>query len=180
MMRPSVTALSIMLAAALLSCSKQSLQNTYDAQEKKIESFASARNGIATLYKDGSVRVIMQEGHTADSLLSSGAVTFYYAGYILNGTSVSARDMFATNRQVEAEAAGWDPQDEDAFSPVTVAMDSNDLIEGLRNGLLGVRGGEECYILFSGKHAYGKRALGTIPAKSALVYHVWVESMTNE
>ena len=36
MMRPSVTALSIMLAAALLSCSKQSLQNTYDAQEKKI------------------------------------------------------------------------------------------------------------------------------------------------
>ena len=58
-------------------------------------------------------------------------------------------------------------------------LGTDPLLKGLENGLKGVRGGEECYILFSGKYAYGKKIVGTIPSKSALVYHVTVESITN-
>ena len=54
------------------------------------------------------------------------------------------------------------------------------MVTGLRNGLVGVKGGEECYILFSGKYGFGNKQSGTIPANSALVYHVWVESLSNE
>ena len=64
--------------------------------------------------------------------------------------------------------------------PVMLNLGEDELVEGLRNGLRGVRGGEECYILFSGKYGFGKKAFGTIPANSALAYHVWVESVSND
>ena len=34
--------------------------------------------------------------------------------------------------------------------------------------------------LFSGKYAYGSHIQGTIPARSALVYHIWVNSISND
>jgi len=166
-----------------LSCTTQSLQSVYDAQEKKIDSFVSARisaGALRSTYNGGSVRVVLSEGFSADSLAADGVVSFYYAGYTLNGTSTSKNYLFATNRKEEAEAAGWALSDTTGFGLETLVLDDGELVEGLRNGLEGVRSGEECYILFSGKYGFGKRALGTIPARSALVYHIWVESITNE
>ena len=54
------------------------------------------------------------------------------------------------------------------------------LIEGLRKGLIGVKGGEECEIMFSGQYAFGDNEFGTIPANSALLYYIWVEAVSNE
>ena len=54
------------------------------------------------------------------------------------------------------------------------------LVEGLRNGLLGVRTGEECEILFSGKYGFGNEIFGTIPVNSALLYKIWVVGVSNE
>lgn len=51
------------------------------------------------------------------------------------------------------------------------------MIEGLRNGLEGVRAGEECYIVFSGKYGYGNKVHGNIPVNSALLYHIRVLSV---
>ena len=62
---------------------------------------------------------------------------------------------------------------------MTLTLDDR-LLDGLQRGLEGVRGQDECYILFSGKYAYGSRVQGTIPARSALVYHVWVNSISND
>jgi FKBP-type peptidyl-prolyl cis-trans isomerase len=55
-----------------------------------------------------------------------------------------------------------------------------DLINGLKKGLEGVRAGEECEIIFSGKYGFGNNTFGMIPAKSALLYKIWVVSVTNE
>jgi FKBP-type peptidyl-prolyl cis-trans isomerase len=43
-----------------------------------------------------------------------------------------------------------------------------------------VKGGEECQILFTGKYGFGNKAFGIIPANSALVYKIWVESISND
>ena len=61
----------------------------------------------------------------------------------------------------------------------TLKLDDKDIVPGLRRGLAGVKEGQECFILFSGKYGFGKHELGTIPANAALVYHIKVESISN-
>lgn len=174
--------LPLILLLALTSCMGQSLQQVYDAQEKKIDSFVTAqtKNEERVEYQDGTVRVVVAEGTSTDVLSPGGTVSFYYAGYVLSGSAVSASSLFATNRQEVADAAGWNLSDESIYAVETVSLSEDNLIEGLKRGLPGVKEGEECYILFTGKYGYGKKAAGTIPAKSALVYHIWVESISND
>ena len=176
-------AFRILLTLTLLaSCTGQSLQQIYDAQEKKIDSFVTAqvKNGERVEYNGGSVRIVLKEGEGDEMLAPNGTVSFYYAGYVLSGTSVSRNSLFATNSKDVADAAGWSLTDESIYAITTVTLDEKDLLPGLKNGLAGVKAGEECLILFSGKYGYGKKAAGTIPAKSALVYQIWVESISND
>ena len=35
-------------------------------------------------------------------------------------------------------------------------------------------------IIFSGKYGFGKKTFGIIPANSALLYKIWVHSISNE
>ena len=178
MKRPFLLLLLPVLACLAAACTKQQVQSYYDKQQEQIEKFVTAQKGVRTVYKDKSIRVVMQEGTTADSLAADGVVSFYYGGYTLTGTSVSASNLFATNRS--ELASGWKVTDETAFDIKTLKLDEDLLLEGLRDGLTGVKGGEECYILFLGKYGFGNKVSGTIPAKSTLAYHIWVESISNE
>jgi hypothetical protein len=183
-----ILAAGLLLALLMPACNKDSVQMTYDKQETNIANFVEARlkaDETATVtYKDGVVRVVMhdtlhREGLLADTLRTGGTVSFHYAGYTLSGNNVSASNLFATNHKATADAAGWRLSDTTAFNIMTITLDDR-LLDGLQRGLEGVRGQDECYILFSGKYAYGSRIQGTIPARSALVYHVWVSSISNE
>lgn len=173
----------LLTAVLLAACGKQAIENTWAAQETKIESFVNARLGEAegayAVYNGGSVRVTMSPGQ-GDSLKRGGLVSFYYAGYTLTGTSVSSSNLFWTNSQEIATAAGREITGTDTYTIETLPLDNDSFSEGLANGMEGVRAGGEYYILFSGKYGFGKRAVGTISAKSALVYHIWVESISNE
>lgn len=95
------------------------------------------------------------------------------------GGSGSARGLtlFATNHYATAALSGWSLSQGD-FSPMTVDLGSGDLVEGLQAGLPGVRAGEVCDILFSGRYGLGKKPLGTVPANSALLYRIWVVSIS--
>ena len=180
---------SVLLFAALASaCNKQSVQSTYDKQETNIANFVAAQckaDETATVtYKDGVVRVTLhddlpREGLLADTLRMGGTVSFHYAGYTLTSASISASNLFATNHKATADAAGWRLTDTTAFHIQTLTLDDK-LLDGLQKGLEGVRNQDECYILFSGKYGYGSHVQGTIPARSALVYHVWVSSISND
>ena len=180
---------SVLLLAGLVpACNKESVQLTYDKQETNIASFVDAqlkKDETATVtYKNGTVRVVLhdtlqREGLLADTLRAGGTVSFYYAGYTLSGANVTSANMFATNHKETADAAGWRLSDTTAFTIATIVLDDS-LLDGLQRGLEGVRGQDECYILFSGKYAYGNRVQGTIPARSALVYHIWVNSISND
>ena len=180
--------LLILIAFALASCTKQSVQNIYDKQETTISNFVEAQlkaDPDATVtYNEGAVRITLHDTmykdvENADSLRSGGTVSFYYAGYVLSGTTLNASNMFATNRKEAAESAGWNLSDESQFHIETVSLDDN-LVEGLKKGLLGVQNQDECIILFSGKYGFGNIKKGTVPARSALAYHVWVNSFDND
>ena len=179
---------ALLLAVIFSACNKEAVQLAYDKQETNIANFVEAQRKADTTatvtYKDGTVRVVLhdtlrREGLMADTLRTGGTVSFYYAGYTLTGASVTAANLFATNHKATADAAGWRLSDTTAFNIETITLDDH-LLEGLQRGLEGVRNQDECYILFSGKHAYGSRVQGTIPARSALVYRVWVNSISNE
>ncbi len=169
------------LAIAAVSCTKESVKNMYDKQEKQIESFVTAQlnanESAEAIYNKGSVRVIVTPGDGDETLASDGTISFYYAGYKLSGNTVNSSNMFATNR--EDLASGWALSGENTFDPVVIKLDDAGLIKGLRSGLEGVRTGEECYILFNGKYGFGDKPYGTIPASAALVYRIWVNSIEN-
>ena len=177
----------LMTCLAVCSCVKEQLEVTYNKQEDQIDQYITknmtVRNetgGTDTLRvvrNGGSNRLVKVEG-TGEELAADGHVGFYYAGYVFNG-SVNASGMFGTNHQATAEQAGWDLTDPD-YALMEINITEAELLDGLRKGLTGVRAGEECEIIFSGKYGFGNRTFGMIPAKSALLYKIWVISVTNE
>ena len=148
-----------LLAMMVASCSKQQLQTTYDSQDK-------------------SNRLVIVEGEGEDSLSTSGTVSFHYAAYTFSG-SISNNNLFATNHEQTIADCGWTTLSGLSTDPVTLKLDKADIVEGLRMGLFGVKKGQECYIIFSGKYGFGSKPIGTIPANSALLYHIWVENIEN-
>lgn len=176
--------LAIISALALLcSCMQQALQTTYDKQTTNIENFVTAQmkaDDTATLTRTGGAyRVTLKDtlDPTRDSLGWNGKVTLDYALYVLSGSSISSANLVSTNSKSVAQASGWSLTDESQFQPVTLDMTDKDLLEGLKMGLYGVQPQDEAYILFTGKYGYGSSEQGTIPAKSALVYHVWIDTI---
>lgn len=164
------------------SCLKESVKTTYEKQETNIESFLASQLTSHPEYisvaKDGVEKLIITEG-SGEELSSEGSVTLYYAGYVMTSSSISSSNLFATNSSTVAASSSWSLSEESAFEPVTLSLGEDDLVEGLRKGLPGVKAGEECYILFSGRYGFGTKKLGTIPANSAIAYHIWVESVDN-
>jgi FKBP-type peptidyl-prolyl cis-trans isomerase len=178
------TATALLLAAT--SCLKEKRESIYTGQESKIDQYISSNmyvkgeNGQDTLrvvYSGGSNRLVLQEGD-GEELKADGTVSFYYAGYTFSGSKTTA-NLFATNHEETATAAGWKLTDAD-YELLTLEMKDTELLNGLRDGIIGVKSGEHSVILFSGKYGFGKKPFGIIPANSALLFEIWVEAVSNE
>lgn len=182
------------------SCVKEKLETTYKKQETQIDSYLSKNNTarrdstivaedgstrdttwtdtLSIIYNKGAARLVKTKGK-GPKLASNGAVSFYYAGYTFKGSNVSASNLFATNHQETAESANFSLTDPD-YSLYEVNIQDTEMLEGLKNGLIGVQAGETCEILFTAKYGYGNRTFGIIPANSALLYKIWVIGVSNE
>ena len=174
----TITYAALSVCILLTSCVKEKLENIYNKQEDKIDQFIEknryqkrTENGetvtdtLRVIYNSGSSRLVTKEGE-GEELKENGAIAFYYAGYIFSN-GISNSNLFTTNHKETAVSSGWTLTDEQ-------------LLPGLKSGLAGVRAGEECQIFFSGKYGFGKKSSGIVPANSALVYKIWVESISNE
>lgn len=173
----------VLICLTSVSCVKQKLETMYNNQENKIDQYIAKKriSGQDTLrveYNGGASRLVTKEG-SGEKLTADGNIAFYFAGYTFTGSSISSSNLFITNHAETATKAGWTLTEEEA-KILTINLKEYELIPGLKNGLIGVQGGEECEILFTGKYGFGKKALGTIPANSALVYTIWVESVSND
>lgn len=170
--------ITILCMLAFSSCVKSKLEVTYNSQESKIESYiASKGDTYRSIRNGGANRLVLKEGE-GEELEKDGFVSFYYAGYKFNG-SFSAANLFVTNHQATAEQSGWNLTDAD-YQIYEINLGDAKLIPGLKDGLLGVRAGEECEILFSGKYGFGDEKFGIIPANSALLYKIWVVGVAND
>lgn len=184
-MKRSTVLLIVLLALSLAgACTKQALQTTYDKQSTNIESFISTRmkaDSTATLVKNGGAfRLNVHDTlGLADSLDWNGQVCLWYACYTLTSASISSSNLVATNVKSLAKSAGWELSDSTRYHLDTLRLDKQ-LVEGLRQGLWGVQAGDEAFILFTGELGYGDSERGMIPARSALVYQVLIESISNE
>lgn len=134
-------------------------------------------DSMRVVYNNGATRLVRLEG-SGPMLESHGSVSFYYAGYTFSG-KIDKKNLFVTNHQPTAESANFILTDPD-YSIFEINLGETELLEGLRNGLIGVRAGEECDILFSGKYAFGNTIFGTIPANSALAFQIWVVGVSND
>lgn len=171
------------LAALVLTCAcNAALEENYNKQETRIESFITSQtNGhedMRVVHNNGAHRIVLKEGE-GEELQIKGNVAFYYAGYIFTGNSLGASNLFTTNKMDIATGAKWNLT-EDECVPFVTELSEKELLKGLFNGLQGVKAGEECYILFSGKNGFGKHNFGTVPANSALCYHIWVDTISND
>ena len=166
------------LILSLTSCVKSKLEVTYNNQESKIDSYiASKGEGYRSLRNGGANRLVLKEGE-GEELRKDGFVSFYYAGYTFNG-SFSQSNLFVTNHQQTAEQANWNLTDAD-YRIHEINLADAKLIQGLKDGLEGVKAGEECEILFSGKYGFDNEDFGIIPANSALLYKIWVVGVAND
>ena len=210
----------LLVILALGACTKSKLEQTYNSQESKIDSYLTSNrivkrsisrtdtlgftldttaldNGtiqidtswitekIDTSWTDtlnvvrsgGANRLVTKEGE-GEELQRNGFVSFYYAGYKFTG-NFSASNLFVTNHQATAEQSGWNLTDAD-YQIYEINLADAKLVQGLKDGLLGVKAGEECEILFSGKYGFGDEKFGIIPANSALLYKIWVVGVAND
>ena len=182
--------LTIAVILSMSSCMKEKREATYTAQEEKIDKYITSNmyknvgtgteaktDTLRVEYNGGASRLITEEG-IGEELKADGTVSFYYAGYSFNG-SKSYTNLFATNHKETADAAQWSLTDAD-YELMTVDLADSGLIQGLKDGLLGVKSRESCQILFSGKYGFGKKPFGIIPAESALMFEIWVVAVSNE
>ena len=178
---------AIMICILATSCIKEQLETVYNKQEEQIDKYITSNmvvkdeDGISdtlnVVRNAGSNRLVLKEG-TGEELTKEGYVSFYYAGYTFNG-SVSSSNLFTTNRLENAIEVGWNAE-ESEYTLYEINLKDADLIPGLKYGLEGVKAGEECEILFSAKYGYGNKPLGMIPAKTALLFKIWVVGVTND
>ena len=167
------------IAVLCCSCIKEKLETTYNKQEANIDKYISSnlKDDRTVSYNGGSARLTTKAGE-GEELKPEGSVGFYYAGYVFNG-SLNSSSMFMTNHEATAQGANWTLTDPD-YEILEVDLEDGKLLEGVRNGLVGVKAGEECEILFCGKYGFGNTPFGIIPANSALAYKIWVVSVSNE
>ena len=165
------------------SCMKEKLEMTYTNQESKIDQYINSNkytdntktDSLRVVYNGGSARLVLKEG-AGEELNANGTAAIYYAGYVFTS---SPSKLFITNHQATAEKEKFVVTDPD-YNVLEADMRNNDFVEGLYNGLIGVRAGEECEIAFTGKYGFGNVVFGTIPANSALIYRIWVIGVSNE
>lgn len=178
-----ITLVPILAVLAFAGCTKKEIEEAYTKQEEYIEAIVkslTSSNPEATVdYLDGVVKVTVAEGE-GEALDGNGAVSFYYAGHYLNGNSLTSDNFFFTNYDVYGKSMDWEVSDSSVFTVKTVNLSEDKLVEGLRTGIVGVKGGDECYVLFSGKHGFGKHRTGPVPGNSGLAYHLWIKSVAND
>jgi len=188
-MKKETVILTVALLALLAgACSKEELKNTYDKQAGFIEGFISARmkedTNATFVRRGGAYRLTLHDTLDRvfpgrDTLREGGKVVLHYACFTLTGSSVGTNNLVATNVLSTAQHAGWNLTDTTLFRPDTLVLDKS-LVEGLRNGLVGVKPYDEYIILFTGEFGFGNSPRGTIPARSALAYQVLIQSIDNE
>lgn len=162
MKNTTITLAALAFAALCISCEKQDRENTYISQDKSIDSYITGLCGngeYRVVHTNSSNRVVIKEGAALDSLERGDSLYFYYSGYMF---SYGKGEQFATNVEGDVKK---------------IKYGSDKLISGLQSGLMGVREGEFCYIIFSAKYGFGNTIVFNLPKLTPLFYEITVDKV---
>jgi len=122
--------------------------------------------------KAGGLKVLIVKEGTGAEVKAGSNVSVHYVGYLANG-----RYFDASVKSVAELCGGYDPRRE-PYDPFTVvAGPQGQVIEGWKQGLLGLKKGTHAKLIIPPSLGYGDRDMGIIPPNSTLVFDVWIEDV---
>ncbi len=156
-----------------VSCAKQERDNIIIDQQKSIESYAATFTS-GRVEKNGMVwRLVLNEGHGDINAQKGDSLYFLYAAYIF---SSGKGPLIFTNILEIAKNNGFDVSNM-SFDFYREVVGNGKLLQGLDKGLIGVKPGEKCYVIFTANDGFGPVQIGLIPKMSPLIYEVWVSDV---
>lgn len=164
----SLIALLIFLVP--LSCAKEEQLNLMSQQESAIDKFAETFADSRVVVEDGVWRVVMEEGSGTTEAVAGDSLRINYAAYIFSSGKGA---LYDTNVKSVANEAGLE-LDFDLLQPRWVIVGRGKLLSGMDRGLISVKKGERCYVIFSARHGFGNTQIGLVPKMSPLLIEVWV------
>ena len=165
---------ALVTLAGAFSCANEDKKLTIADQEAAIDSYISQNYANNTVVRrNGSNRVILDTTsvNIQDSLVYGDSLYFYYAGYVFTR---SPSTLFSTNNRTVAEENGFTLSDPD-YSVRKILFTEGCLVDGLENGMYGVKDSGHCIILFSAQYGFYDSYVYNIPKLSALAYEIWVD-----
>lgn len=166
--------IAVTAAAGLISCANEDKKLTIADQEAAIDSYITQNYANNTVVRrNGSNRVILDSTsvNIPDSLMYGDSLYFYYAGYIFTN---SPSRLFSTNNYDVAEESGFVISNRD-YSVRKILYNKGCMVNGLENGMYGVKDGGHYLILFSAQYGFYDSYVYNIPKLSALAYEIWVD-----
>ncbi|PKP05604.1 MAG: hypothetical protein CVU10_09625 [Bacteroidetes bacterium HGW-Bacteroidetes-5] len=168
-MRLSFLILSLLFLIPL-SCAKEEQLNLMSQQESAIDKFVETLADSRVVVEDGVWRVVMEEGSGSGEAVAGDSLKINYAAYIFNSGKGA---LYDTNIKSVANEAGLE-MDFDFMQPKWVVVGKGKLLSGMDRGLISVKKGERCYVIFSARHGFGNTQIGLVPKMSPLLIEVWV------
>ena len=153
----------------LSACTKEDRNNTIVNQEERIDRYITSLSNVRVARNGGSNRIVYTEGQ-GEEAAAGDLIKFYYAGYIFNGGKGT---LFATNNPEVAQANSFPV----SSGAVECVLGSGSLVRGLDAGLVGVKAGEKCDVVFSAKYGYNNTVVYNVPKMTPLIFEVWVEDI---
>ena len=166
-MKKFITALFALII--MVSCTKEDRNNTIVNQEESIDRYITSLSDVRVARNGGSNRIVYTEGQ-GEEAAAGDLIRFYYAGYIFSGGKGT---LFATNNPEVAEANSFPV----SGGAVECVLGPGALVSGLDAGLVGVKAGEKCDVVFSAKYGYNNTVVYNVPKMTPLIFEVWVEDI---
>ena len=147
----------ILSAILLLTACESEYQTALAEQEGYIADYIEANySDYEVVLNEGVNRIIISEG-SGSPAEEGDRISIYCAGYTFGSSG---------------------PQEQFTELDFSFTLGEDSMIEGLEKGLTGVKRGESCIILFSADYGYGNSAVGIVPEATALIFSVYVSSVT--
>lgn len=161
-----------LLCAAALSCAKEDKNIQIANQESMIDKYIqNLGDKYQVVRNSGSNRVIVTPGTGTETLEKGDSLYYYYSGYIF--VSSGKGTIFVTNRAEDAAKFNIEPLP--GLGPAKIKFGEESMVSGLSNGLVGVKAGENCNIIFSAQYGYYDSVVGVVPSLSPLFYDIIIE-----
>jgi FKBP-type peptidyl-prolyl cis-trans isomerase len=164
--------LSLLLFTLLISsCEKSLYDEKRVANNREIEQYLT-RKRLAYTKEKGVYHAIVKPGF-GYKVNTGDEISFWYVGYKLNGM------VFDTNISEIALLAGLDVTVRQ-FNPIETIAGSENLLEGVRRGILMCRQNEKATVLFPSSLGFGKDYFGPIDPWTPLAYDIFIINVKNQ